>query len=65
MKASDKMKLNGYAASGCVLRNGEAYILNPWAFPSKEEYDELVTVMREDYIFSTTEAGVVAVPNAE
>ncbi len=65
MKALDKMKLNGYAASGCVLRNGEAYILNPWAFPSEEEYEALVQAMKPDYVFSSTEAGVVAVPNVE
>ena len=65
MKASDKMKLNGYAAAGCVLRNGEAYILSPWAFPSEEEYAALVQSMQPDYVFSATEAGVVAVPNVE
>ena len=59
------MKLNGYVSSGCVLRNGEAYILNPWAFPSEEEYDDLVQSMQPDYVFSITKAGVVAVPNVE
>lgn len=65
MKASDKMKLNGYVASGCVLRNGEAYILDPEAFPSQEEYEALVQAMQPDYIFSVTRAGVVAVPDVE
>lgn len=65
MKATDKMKLNGYVASGCIKRRGEQFVLDPWAFPSHDEYEALVAAMREDYIFSITGAGVVAVPKAE
>lgn len=65
MKATDKMKLNGYVASGYIKRRGEQYVLDPWAFPSHDDYEALVTVMKEDYVFSTTKAGVVAVPKDE
>ena len=59
------MKLYGYVASGCIKRRGEQYVLDPWAFPSHDEYEALVAVMREDYNFSITRAGVVAVPKVK
>ena len=65
MKASDKMKLNGYIASGCIKRRGEQYVMSPWSFPSKEEYEALVQAMKEDYVFSITLIGIVAVPKDE
>ena len=33
-----------------VLRNGDAHILNPWAFPSEEKYAELVQSKQPDYV---------------
>ena len=65
MKASDKMKINSCVASGLIKRNGELYVLFPWAFPSRGEYDALIRIMQEHYDFSVTEDGVVAVPKAE
>ncbi|MEL7609476.1 MAG: hypothetical protein AAGU74_08205 [Bacillota bacterium] len=65
MKASAKMILNGYVASGCIKRCGKALVIDPWAFPSEDEYESLLELMREDYVFSATEAGVVAVPHVE
>ena len=65
MKASDKMKLNGYVARGYIKRKGEQLVLDPEAFPSEEEYELLLQAMHPDYVLSITKAGVVAVPNVK
>ena len=65
MKASDRIKLNNYVAVRRIKRNGDQYTIYPWAFPSDIEYEELIQIMQEYYVFTITEEGVIAIPNEE
>ena len=62
MTAFDKMILNTHIVSGFIKRIGDRYIIYPWSFKSKDEYESLILAMEEDYNFVLTKEGLVANP---
>lgn len=54
--------MNNHIVSGYVKRGENLFIIDPWAFPSTDEYESLVHSMLEDYDFALSKEGLIATP---